>query len=69
MPYPQFDRSRLRIQPLANRQHDLTLADILPLDAAPPAFDHPALPVLGERLAAARLQRRARKVHAQHQAR
>jgi hypothetical protein len=36
------------------------LADILPLDAAPPAFDHPALPVLGERLAAARLQRRAR---------
>ena len=25
--YPQFDRSRLRIQPLGQRQHDLTLAD------------------------------------------
>src|SRR5438445_5437975 len=53
MPYPQFDRSRLRIQPLAVRQHDLTLADLLPLDADPD-FDHPALPVLGERLTAAR---------------
>src|SRR5262245_9070864 len=53
MPYPLFDRSRLRIQPLAARQHDLTLDVILPLGAAPP-FDHPALPVLGVRLAAAR---------------
>src|SRR6478672_8174715 len=59
MPYPQFDRSRLCIQPLAARQHGLTLAHVLPLDTAP-AFDHPALPVLGERLAAARRQGRAR---------
>jgi hypothetical protein len=59
MPFPAFDRSRLRIQPLANRRHDLTLTDLLPLDA-PPAFDHPALPVLGERLAAARAAGRAR---------
>src|SRR6266542_197670 len=36
MPYPAFDRSRLRIQPLAHRQHDLDLSVILPLDAAPP---------------------------------
>ena len=53
MPYPQFDRSRLRIRPLAERQHDLTLADLLPLDAAPD-FEHPAIPVLAERLKAAR---------------
>jgi hypothetical protein len=59
MPYPQFDRSRLRIQPLAARQHDLTLADLLPLDDAPD-FDHPALPVLGERLTAARKNGSAR---------
>jgi hypothetical protein len=59
MPYPQFDRSRLRIQPLAARQHDLTLADLLPLDAAPD-FDHPALTVLGERLTAARKNGSAR---------
>ena len=25
MPYPTFDRSRLKIQPLANRIHDLNL--------------------------------------------
>src|SRR5947209_10675349 len=59
MAYPQFDRSRLRVQPLAVRQHDLTLADLLPLDAAPD-FDHPALPVLGERLTAARKSGSAR---------
>jgi hypothetical protein len=53
MPYPQFDRSRLRLQPLATRQHDLTLTAILPLDA-PTDFEHPALPVLADRLAAAR---------------
>src|SRR5256884_219833 len=61
MPYPKFDRSRLRIQPLAARQHDLTLADLLSLDAAPD-FDHPALPVLGERLAAARRSGNARRL-------
>jgi hypothetical protein len=60
MPYPQFDRSRLRVQPLSNRRHDLTLADILPLDASPPAFDHPALPILAERLAGAKREGRAR---------
>jgi hypothetical protein len=60
MPYPMFDRSRLRIQPLANRQHDLDLSVQLPLDGPLPAFDHPALPVLGRRLADARRQGRAR---------
>src|SRR5947209_17578343 len=53
MPYPLFDRSRLRLQPLARREHDLTLADLLPLDA-PPGFDHPAIPLLAERLRRAR---------------
>src|SRR5436309_11470483 len=66
MPYPRFDRSRLRVQPLAARHHDLTLAHVLPLGAGdlqagtPPAFDHPALPVLGQRLVAARRDGRAR---------
>src|SRR5262245_21741135 len=60
MPYPRFDRSRLKIQPLAERQHDLTLADLLPLDAEPPPFDHPALPALGTRLVAARTAGAAR---------
>jgi hypothetical protein len=59
VPYPAFDRSRLLIKPLTERVHDLTLADLLPLDS-PAAFDHPALPVLGERLTAARRASRAR---------
>ncbi len=54
MPFPQFDRSRLRIQPLANREHDLDLSILLPLDAGLPDFSHPALPLLGERLVEAR---------------
>jgi hypothetical protein len=54
MPFPQFDRSRLRIQPLANRQHDLTLAHILSLDAPVPEFNYPAVPILGQRLVTAK---------------
>jgi hypothetical protein len=54
MPFPAFDRSRLRIKPLAERQHDLDLSVVLPLDAPLPEFTHPALPVLGRRLAEAR---------------
>jgi hypothetical protein len=60
MPFPIFDRSRLRIQPLAARQHDLDLSALLPLDAPLPAFDHPALPQLGRRLVEAQRAGRAR---------
>jgi len=34
MPYPQFDRSRLLVKPLAERVHDLDLSVILPVDPA-----------------------------------
>lgn len=54
MPFPQFDRSRLLIEPLSQRQHDLTLADILPLDADIPPLDNPHLPIVAERIRAAR---------------
>jgi hypothetical protein len=54
MPFPEFDRSRLRIQPLAERRHDLDLSAILPLDAPLPKFSHPAIPELGRRLAKAK---------------
>src|SRR5438876_2174610 len=60
MPHPAFDRSRLRIQPLAQRQHDLDLSAILLLDAALPSFDHPALPQIGRRLVDARSKNCAR---------
>jgi hypothetical protein len=49
MPYPIFDRARLKVQPLANRQHDLDLSVILPLDASGD-FRHEALPILARRL-------------------
>ncbi len=60
MPYPAFDRSRLRIQSLSRRQHDLDLSAIVPLDAPLPPFSHPALGKLGQRLAEARRRGNAR---------
>ncbi len=60
MPFPMFDRSRLQIRPLAERQHDLDLSVMLPLDAALPAFAHEALPLVARRLVEARDFGRAR---------
>lgn len=60
MPYSEFDRSRLLIKPLAERTHDLDLSHLLPLDAPLPAFEHPAIPILGERLVAAKRSGAAR---------
>lgn len=59
MSNPQFDRSRLLIKPLAERQHDLDVSALLPLDAAA-TFEHPALPVLGRRMAEAKRRGAAR---------
>lgn len=54
MPFPQFDRKQLRLQPLAQRQHDLTIAEILqPLDV-PIALQHPSIPQIGKRMAEAK---------------
>jgi hypothetical protein len=53
MPYPQFDRSQLRLQPLAQRQHDLTLDILQPLDS-PVTLSHPSIPVIGQRMAVAK---------------
>ncbi len=59
MPFPRFDRSRLRIQPLAERQHDLALDILLPLDSTA-EFEHPSLAILGERQRAAKAAGAAR---------
>jgi hypothetical protein len=61
MPYPQFDRSKLRLQPLANRQHDLTLDIVRALDT-PVAFSHASIPLIGQRLRAAKERGAARIV-------
>jgi hypothetical protein len=49
-----FDRGQLKLRPLAEREHGMTVADILPLDAPTPPFDQPDLPKLAERILAAR---------------
>ncbi len=54
MPYPQFDRTRLHVKPLAERIHDMTLADLLPLDAPGEPCADPALPIIAERIVHAR---------------
>jgi hypothetical protein len=58
--YPIFDRSRLRLKPLAERRHDLSLGWWLSLSDPAPEFSHPDLPVLAERLEAARASGAAR---------
>jgi len=48
--YEVFDRSRLRVQPLADRVHDLRLEHWLRLDEAAPPFSHPGLAEVARRL-------------------
>ena len=52
MPYPFFDRTRLQLKPLSERQHDMTLAEVLDLGKIPP-FDHPNLKQVAQRVAQA----------------
>src|SRR5262245_35866502 len=54
MPYPQFDRSRLILEHLSKREHDLTLADILPLDAPITPLQNPDLAKIASRIREAR---------------
>ncbi len=53
MPYPTFDRARLKLRPLAERRHDITLDHLLLLGATPPRDDS-RLDVIAERTAVAR---------------
>lgn len=59
MPYPLFDRSQLQIKPLAERAHDMTLEDVLPLDAEIAPLANPDLATLAERVRRARENGRA----------
>lgn len=57
MPYPQFDRSRLVVRPLAERVHDLDLSVILPLDPSIEPLDEGSmrkLNAVGRRVVEAR---------------
>ena len=58
--YNLFDRSRLRVKPLAERAHDLQLDHWLKLSDATPAFEHADLPKIAERLKSAQAANAAR---------
>jgi hypothetical protein len=54
---PTFDRSRLLIKPLAERKHDLSIAQQLPLEELPPPLEGRAMTdvaEIGRRMTAAR---------------
>ena len=53
MPFSQFDRSRLVLQPLAQRVHDLDRSALIFPDSPRQPFSHPAIPLLAERIVAA----------------
>ena len=52
--YATFDRSRLLVKPLAERVNDLSLSHWLGLDDSTPAFEHPDLPDVAQRVIAAK---------------
>ena len=52
--YDTFDRSQLLIKPLSERKHDMGLDYVLKLDDPAPEFSHAQLPVVAQRLIAAR---------------
>lgn len=54
MPFPRFDRSKLRLKPLREREHDLSLESFYRLDDPIPPFNHPDLPTVADRIVAAR---------------
>ena len=58
--YEVFDRSRLRIKPLAERVHDLSLGRWLALEDETPPFQHPQLADIARRLTEARRRGAAR---------
>jgi len=53
MPYPFFDRSRLHLLPLAERQHDIDISNILGLDYLP-SFNNDNLVQVADRIVRAR---------------
>jgi len=51
MPYPIFDRSRLHLKPLAQREHDMDLSGCLGLDDEIPSFESEEMKAVADRIA------------------
>jgi hypothetical protein len=54
MPFKTFDRSKLKLRPLGEREHDLSREVLIYPESPYERFEHPALPVLAERIREAR---------------
>ena len=54
MPFEQFDRSKLKLLPIAERIHDLDISIMLDPDTHKPAFKHPSIDILANRILKAR---------------
>ncbi len=54
MPFRQFDRTKLKLKPLSERVHDLTLECLVRPDSPYQRCEHEALPILAERIRQAR---------------
>lgn len=54
MPFPQFDRSRLIIEPLSERVNDFNIAEQLDPDGQFEPFEHPAISILADKILSAR---------------
>lgn len=59
MPFITFDRSRLILKPLREREHDLSRACFIHPDSAYERSDQPALPVLARKIREARAGKKA----------
>ena len=53
MPYPIFDRDRLHLRPLAQREHDMDLSECLRLNEEVPDFESEELEAVADRVARA----------------
>lgn len=50
MPFPTFDRSKLKLKPLSERKHDLDISSFLELTSPIEKFEHPHLKAVAERM-------------------
>ena len=50
MPYPFFDRSKLKIKPISERVHDVSIKEFISLDEKLESFSNPALETLAKNI-------------------
>lgn len=58
MPYPIFDRSKLTLRPLQERDHDISIAQFPTLQSPVPPFENPKLDTVVQRMHQARQNNR-----------